>query len=149
MSKENRAWSKQEAAAHQIEAAIEAFRRGDYVSTITLCGAAESCVPPTDKQHWFDETKQMLSKVGGGSPPENKLVTMMNKERDWLKHNDKGHAQTIEISQETANIWITRALTKYVAVYDSHNLQSLSREEWGRRPHNYDELLAGWGRFLE
>jgi hypothetical protein len=101
--------TKIEGATRQIEAAIAAFWRGDFDVAITLAGAAEGMIEGkgsdlfsyfrgATKVRQFDDKKQW--------------ITVLNQERDWLKHNDEQHAPVLEIECDHAAMMITRAITK-------------------------------------
>jgi hypothetical protein len=80
--------SKLAAAAFQIAAAIHALSMGNVISAITLAGAAEGMLPEPDQ----------TSAVRGlrdhpAVPPDVKpdWVTVINMERDWLKHPTRSY----------------------------------------------------------
>lgn len=139
---------KKTAALIQIETAIGCFRNGNYIATITLCGAAESCLPKTQNASWFDETKELLSSIAPQHFKVKDWIFVMNLERDWLKHHNTEQQNIISIDKTSSNVWITRALTKFVSVFGEGDLSMIANEEWDRRPHTYAEMFEVWNKFL-
>jgi hypothetical protein len=133
--------SKQEAAARQIDAAVDRLFANDLVCAITLSGAAEdSLIDPTepDQQHLFALMKQN-GVLRTGSSEQSLVNDHFNVVRNWLKH-DKPEPE-IEIRQEDAVIMVLRAMTKFTAVYgtEAASPRMLSFEDWFRR--NYSNWI--------
>jgi hypothetical protein len=110
--------TKQQAAEQLIDGAIRAFEAGDHACAITLAGAAEGAMPPSDTRHFFEIARDAF--VGQPIPGKRKavekeVVAELNAERDWLKHyNEK---QPVEMELSNAILWIIRAVSKFHAVY--------------------------------
>ena len=98
--------TKAEAAARQTEAAIEAFARGDFDIAVTLAGAAEGMIQ-RDGPHMFSH---LLESPRVKDVAKKDWVTVLNAERDWLKHHSGPDALTIE--KEVAYFMIARAASK-------------------------------------
>lgn len=94
-------------ATRQLDAAIDAFERGDFHVAITLAGAAEGMLKrdgnyvfaglldnPRAKER-FDEKKDWIA--------------LLNRERDWLKH---GGDDVMEIECFDAAMMVARAASK-------------------------------------
>src|SRR5450759_2152120 len=104
--KDNLTVTKIEAAARQTEAAIEAFARGDFDIAITLAGAAEGMIE-RDGPHmfFFLRDSPRVKHV-----PKKDWITVLNVERDWLKHHSG--PDTLVIEKEVASFMIARAASK-------------------------------------
>lgn len=98
--------TKSEAATRQIEAAIDALRRGDFDIAITLAGAAEDMID-RDSNYLFAflRDSDRVSDV-----PTKDWIRVLNAERDWLKHSSGPDTLTIE--KEAAFIMVARAASK-------------------------------------
>lgn len=74
--------TKIEAATRQLEAAIDAFERGELDVAITLAGAAEGTIERTGL-HLFAYLRDRTLK---GVDHQKEWIPFLNFERDWLKH---------------------------------------------------------------
>lgn len=102
------------AAQRQIHAAIDHLRKSDYLSAVTLAGAAEGVLPHTDKPHLLPKLKALTD-----ADP--------NAIRNWAKHG--GHAGA-EISERDAILETARAVSKYGAVYGGQTAKMIEFVEW-------------------
>ena len=98
--------TKEQAAARQVEAAINAFVRGDFDIAITLAGPAEGM---------FDRKGRHLFAFLRGHPKASEVVrkewmSHLNRDRDWLKH--PSGPERLLIERFSAAVAITRAATK-------------------------------------
>ncbi|WDR00879.1 hypothetical protein PSC71_09140 [Devosia sp. J2-20] len=106
--------SKELGAARQVDAAIDAFIAGHYDVAITLAGAAEGMLEDTNGEALFNKllehpkAREQFSKKEWNS--------ILNTERDWLKHLTPDLPETIEISLDEAAYMIARAASK-IAVW--------------------------------
>ncbi|MBV8895029.1 MAG: hypothetical protein JO051_00850 [Acidobacteriaceae bacterium] len=100
--------TKAEGALRQVNAAIEAFWRGDFDIAITLSGAAEGMLDRKGS-HLFAHMRD-ASQVQ--HVPKKEWIGTLNQERDWLKHNSPEHSTTAEIHRGAAAIMISRAASK-------------------------------------
>jgi hypothetical protein len=114
--------TKAESALRQVNAAIEAFWRGDFDIAITLSGAAEGMLEREDA-HLFSYMRD-APKVQ--HVPKKEWIKTLNRERDWLKHSGSEHSATAEIGRADAAFMIARAASKL--------------ENW---PHQIEEF-ADW-----
>jgi hypothetical protein len=100
--------TKVEGAIRQIEAAIRALVSGDFDVAITLAGAAEDMV---------EQPKSHLFKFFLDSPELQQFdkalrISVLNRERDWLKHVTPDGPLTLTIQCGDAAFMIARALSK-------------------------------------
>jgi len=95
-----------EAATRQTEAAIEAIERGQFDIALTLAGAAEGMIP-REGFHMFAALKAGKPDIDGVTGKQ--WVTVLNLERDWLKH---GGQETMKIECGQAAFMIARAASK-------------------------------------
>lgn len=107
---------KRAAAAIQIDAAIGHYAEANYVCAITLAGAAEGCMPPTEDWHLFPGLKKLACKYLT-SIPENKAVQLLNADLYWLKHHNEGQPLEINVEHAAAFQLIARATTKFLAIH--------------------------------
>jgi hypothetical protein len=110
----NQKISVQSAAQRQIHAAIDHLHKSDYLSAVTLAGAAEGVLPHTDKPHLLPKLKALTD-----ADP--------NAIRNWAKHG--GHAGA-EISERDAILETARAVSKYAAVYGGQTAKMKEFVEW-------------------
>ncbi|WP_158808530.1 hypothetical protein [Beijerinckia sp. L45] len=109
--------SRRDAARQQIEAAIELFDgRRSEAAAITLALAAEDQLPePTDgKTSLFQILK--ARNTGPDKMDANRI-------RNWLKHHKE--PDQIGISELDVVFSILRAVSKYLAVYDDRDSESM------------------------
>lgn len=95
-----------DAASRQVDAAIDALERGDFDIALTLAGAAEGMIERTGL-HMFGELKKSPNALARFSQKE--WITILNTERDWLKH---GGQPAMEIECSSAAFMIARAASK-------------------------------------
>jgi hypothetical protein len=100
--------TKAEGALRQINAAIEAFWRGDFDIAVTLSGAAEGMLE-SKEAHLFSH---MRDASRDQHVPKKEWIGTLNLERDWLKHNSSEHSATMEIHRGAAAFMIARAASK-------------------------------------
>jgi hypothetical protein len=105
------------AAMRQIHCAIEHLKEGHYEAAITLAAAAEGMLPDTEARHLRQAVKEMskrpdIQDEAGGSKNPNACI-------HWLKHGtvDGKHVEAITIPAEESMVIVSRAMTKFNAVY--------------------------------
>ena len=102
--------SKAEAAARQVEGAIEALVRGHFDIAITLAGAAEDMLDRPGSLFDYQRDHPRAKKLGLEEDTQRKaLADHMNVERNWLKH--KGPPESMEFTLYSAAFMIARAVT--------------------------------------
>lgn len=100
--------SKEEAASRQTSAAIDAFLRGDFDIAVTLAGAAEGQLDRPG-MHMFAFLRDH-PRVKHVKPK--KWISVLNRERDWLKHATPYDAPTLTLRRADAAFMIARAASK-------------------------------------
>ena len=113
----------QSAAQRQIHAAIDHLHKSDYLSAVTLAGAAEGALPRTDKPHLFPKLKALTDAL----PANTEGANDPNAIRNWAKHG--GHAGA-EISECEAILAIARATSKFAAVCGGQTEKMKKFVEW-------------------
>ncbi|MBO1903992.1 hypothetical protein KHP60_04495 [Microvirga sp. 3-52] len=102
--------SKADAARRQAEAAIIAFEQGHFDIAITLAGAAEGMLSHQKGEDLYSvmidhpKAKEHFNKKDWNS--------ILNLERDWLKHPTLELPDTWEFGARDASFMIARALSK-------------------------------------
>ncbi|MGO4735528.1 hypothetical protein AB4099_03220 [Bosea sp. 2KB_26] len=97
------------AAIRHVEAAIEAFIRGDFDICITLAGAAEGMF---ERRKGSDLHTVMMSDPRAKEFGVKDVNSSANMVRDWLKHDNPRHPASIEIAPFEAAVMLVRAMTK-------------------------------------
>lgn len=100
-------FTKQQAAAQQIEAAIAAFSEGKFAVTITLAAAAESMSSEKEGPLWSairDHPDRPVEDV-------KQWISRLNETRDWLKHDRP--QPTVNLVAFEAGLFILRAMSKW------------------------------------
>jgi hypothetical protein len=115
--------NKQKASMRQIHAAIDHRHKAEFESAITLAGAAEGVLPETDKPHLFQKIKKMAESLPEDKSGANKVNTVTN----WVKH---GTHETATISEQDVIEVVTRAISKFVAVYGAQSAEMKKFSEW-------------------
>lgn len=96
-----------EGVSRQVDAAIDAFERGDFAVAITLSGAAEGMIR-REGYHLFaglrdnPRSKERIAE-------KKDWIALLNRERDWLKH---GGDDEMQIECFDAAMMIARAASK-------------------------------------
>jgi hypothetical protein len=96
-----------EGAARQVDAAIDAFGRGDFDVALTLAGAAEGMLK-RDGFYLFVGLRDN-PRVKERFDDKKDWIAMLNRERDWLKH---GGDDEMQIECFDAALMIARAASK-------------------------------------
>ena len=110
--------SKQDAATHQLDAAIHLFLKGDYLSSLTLAGAAEEILGSLSRiaglpvaieaiaEHHRKDTDPALT----DKESSNVIFGIANRARNSAKHaNDEGETE-VEIERLHPLQMIMRAM---------------------------------------
>lgn len=109
MNKPSLLLTKEQAAVRQIEAAIDAFRIGALDVCITLAGAAEGIFA---HRKGSDLHTAYMTDPRGIEFGRKELNSLVNRERDWLKHTNDEQDPEIEIAEMDAAVMLVRAMTK-------------------------------------
>jgi hypothetical protein len=104
--------TKQEAAEENLDAAIGAFFRGEWVAAIHLAGAAEEVFGRLEEAKggmtvpdlFWDETdfKDLVA-------TKKEYIKVLNFFRDWIKHYNPGHPPEVEIQEPHVVLGVMRA----------------------------------------
>jgi hypothetical protein len=103
--------TKRLAAQRQIHGAIEHFNKSEFECAITLAGAGEGILPPTENPHLFTKLKAWFATLAPQTEGENNPNAFIT----WLKH--PGGGDTATITDLEAVVAITRAISKFAAVH--------------------------------
>jgi hypothetical protein len=111
----------EQAARRQIHIAITLLHRSEFECAITLAAAAEGMLPKPEKPYLFPKLKAWADTL----PKDEPGAKGVNDFAVWLKHEDVHGAkhETATISELEVVAMITRAISKYLAVYDGISLQ--------------------------
>ena len=96
-----------EGATRQVEAAINALERGDFDVALTLAGAAEGMLK-REGHHVFAGLRDN-PRVKERFDQKKDWITLLNRERDWLKH---GGDDEMQIECFDAAMMVARAASK-------------------------------------
>ena len=96
-----------------MDAAIDAFLRGDWVPAIHLAGAAEEIFSRLEEARggksipdfFWEKTgfKDLITK-------KKDYIRVLNHFRDWVKHSGKNHPMEIEIEEPHVVLSVMRAM---------------------------------------
>jgi hypothetical protein len=112
--------NKRLTSMRQIHAAIDHLHKAEFESAITLGSAAEGILPGTRQAVSISTTAQSL-------PADTPGATGVNALTNWTKH---GTHETATISEQDAIEIVTRAASKFVAVYDEQSAKMKEFSEW-------------------
>jgi len=117
---------KKDIALKQLRASANLFNEGDYVSAITLSGAAEEILgkiakkrnKPNQLENEVVYLKSIYEYLSGHSISNKELVSKINLTRNELKHNDSGINEWFEtdFENEAAMIFV-KAVKNYFTCY--------------------------------
>ncbi len=118
---------KKDIALKQLRSAAKLYKSRDYISTITLAGAAEEILGQIAKKRTKTNemekeakySKNIYSYFAQPIPPDKVIVAQINKIKNELKHNDSGENSWIESDFENeANLLFVRAVKNYFNAYN-------------------------------
>jgi hypothetical protein len=102
--------SKEDACRRQIGEAINALKRGDFDTAITLAGAAEGMFSNRKGSDIISGLAEYPRAREHFTKPE--WIAILNMERDWLKHPTMDLGAEMEFTQMVAAHMIARAASK-------------------------------------
>lgn len=107
--------SKKDAAHLQILTACACLEEGNWVSAITLAGAAEGQIK--DVEHEVPDMFARIKKFEYRKrfKTEREYIAFVNRRRDWLKHNS--NQKDMLFYEREAIAMVARAVFKYWLVY--------------------------------
>lgn len=102
--------TKESGAIRQIEAAIEALEMGRFECAVTLAAAAEGMLPEKPDQALFSGLVDHPKRPAHITRKQ--FITVLNLERDWLKHATPDFPPEMEITLSDAAFMIIRAMAR-------------------------------------
>jgi hypothetical protein len=118
---------KRDIAVRQLRAAAKLYKEEDYISSITLSGAAEEILgriaKKRTKHNQLDRDIAYLKSVyeyfSGKSPDNKSIIAEINKVKNELKHNDSGENNWVAADfEDEATTFFVKAVKNY---YDAYN----------------------------
>jgi hypothetical protein len=121
-------YEKRDIAIAQLRKAIQLFNAKEYVCAVTLAGAAEEILGKIAKKrggttalegetHFWNQLAEIVNKP---KPERKKVIDVLNRARNELKHNDSGKNIFYEADFEfEAQCLIDRAIRNYWLAYDT------------------------------
>ncbi len=135
-------FQKSQIAIIQLRRAIQLYNTGDFISSLTLAGAANEILGQfalkrqgyntlDGEKHFWDEIAEM---AGKNKPSKEKIMQVNNRIKNMLKHHDWNINETVEadfpfevqchIDSAIRNYWIAfdkplrdRIVNKYIESY--------------------------------
>jgi hypothetical protein len=120
---------KRDIAVKQLKGAARHYKKGDYVCSITLSGAAEEILGQIAKKRTgsnqleleVDYLKEIYNYFSGQVPPTHNLIGKVNRVKNELKHNDSGSNTWVEADFESeAAFLFVKAMKNYFACYHEY-----------------------------
>ncbi len=117
---------KKDIALKQLRAAAKLYNSGDYISAITLSGAAEEILGRIAKARTkinelkkeTDYLKSVYDYFSSPVPNEKELISKINRVKNELKHNDSGVNNWIEADFENEAVMLfVKAVKNYFNAY--------------------------------
>lgn len=118
---------KKDIALRHLRAAAKLYNSGDYVSSLTLAGAAEEILGKIAKKRARKSEleselvfqRSIYSFIGKAIPDDKTLLREINRVKNELKHNDDGENKWVEADFEyEVCIIFVRALKNYFNAYN-------------------------------
>jgi hypothetical protein len=138
--------TKQQAAEANLDAAIDAFLRGDWVPSIHLAGAAEEVFSRLEEARGGKTTPDFLwGKTDFKDLVEKKkdYISALNYFRDWIKHHNTEHPNEVEILEPHVVISVMRA------IHAQASFTNQGRRSVARFIHWYEENKGRIHKILE
>ena len=116
--------SKLDAAIHQLNIAITLFLAGDYLTSLTLAGAAEdilaglctSAGKPTAAEYIANYHEKDVDPAVPAGKRLGVVFTVMNRARNAAKHADRPNETTVEVDQMHPLQMLMRAIPMCAAL---------------------------------
>lgn len=114
--------SQVQIAETQMRRSLDLFNQGDYVSAVTLAGAAEEILgkmlESSGEQPAYTSDFKALSKIrayrGEAAPSGKDVNKLFNAPRNSLKHRAEIETVTLDFRQEAINL-LVRCVRNYIA----------------------------------
>lgn len=129
--------SAEEIAEHQLLAALKLWREEDYLSALTLAGAAEEILGKRlrklGRERSFDQMKGLIVNLarqeGDHNPKTDSIVAnLLNDTRNLLKHYAGDESLNLDLREDASDI-LDRALANYHCL--TGTLLSEAMDFWG------------------
>jgi hypothetical protein len=129
----------QGAATQQIHDAVEHLYKGAFGSAVTLAHAAENQLGTPGPPHLFTRLKDAYEALPKDEKPEKHGL---NNHAVWLKHGEVDGKQIdeMEITKDDAILYITRAISKFVAIRGGLTSEMASFRDWALKPENVPKI---------
>jgi hypothetical protein len=123
----------QGAATQQIHDAIGHLYKGALGSAVTLAHAAENQLGTPGPPHLFTRLKDAYEALPKDEKPEKHGL---NNQTVWLKHGEVNGEKIdqMEITKDDAILYITRAISKFVAIRGGLTGEMASFRDWALKP---------------
>ncbi|WP_426125308.1 hypothetical protein [Pararhizobium sp. PWRC1-1] len=105
--------TKRAAVEQMIDGAMRAHDGQQYAAAVTLAAAAGGAMPQPAEKALLDITRDAFA----GYAATKEIVSQLNRERDWLKHDNLEHPDQMDIDRGSSLIYIIRAMSRFHAVY--------------------------------
>jgi hypothetical protein len=121
-------YEKKDIAIAQLRKAIQLFNTKEYICAVTLAGAAEEILGKIAKKRcgttvleeescFWDQLAEIVNRP---KPNRKKVIALLNRTRNELKHNNSGENIFFEANLEfEAQCLIDRAIRNYWLAYDT------------------------------
>lgn len=141
--------TKQEAAAANLDAAIDAFLAGKWVPAIHLAGAAEEVFGRLEEAKGSKTLPDHIwEKVDFTDLVAKKkdYIAAINKHRDWVKHHGAEHPLEIEIEEPHVVVPLMRACVAYTRYTGDNTRPSiLAFVKWRHEnAERLDAMVESW-----
>lgn len=118
---------KKDIALKQLRAAAKLYKEGDYISSITLAGAAEEILGRIAEKRTGSKSLEneilylngLGEFLGKGKIEKKKIINVINKTKNELKHNDSGVNNWVDADFENeAVLLFVKAVKNYLNAYN-------------------------------
>jgi hypothetical protein len=116
------------ASMRQIHLAIELLHRGEFEAAITLAGAAEGILPEPTKPYLRTKQEALVKTL----LKDTEGATGVNDFINWAKHGEANYVpkEKARLPEFEVILVISRAISKFIALYDGHTERMKAFEEW-------------------
>lgn len=118
---------KKDISVIQLKVGAKLYNSGNYITSITLCGAAEEILGKIAKhrtgqnqlENEVDYLRDIYEYFTGSSPSNKELIQKINRTKNKLKHNDSGINEWVEADFENeAALLFVKATKNYFLCYN-------------------------------
>lgn len=134
--------NKIDIAVKQLRSSIQLYNKRDFISSITLAGAAEEILGKiaseitkrnalTDEKEFLDQIAELYNKP---KPDLKKIIKHRNKVKNYLKHYDLYTDQTLEKTdyKSAAEDLIIGAINNYKIIFNKEPIDRVIKNFWDR-----------------